>query len=697
VLSATSVRVTIPASDLTSVGTAQISVFNPTPGGGTSSSLSFTIDPPATLTPSSTVVSLGNTVTVSLANGFGGANDWMALATVGSADTTYAQWTYVGANVTDRAWTVIPASPGIYEFRLYRDNGYTRAATSVPVTVTTAVNPVPSVTSLSPNFAGAGGTAFTLMVNGSNFISTSVVQWNGVSRPTTFMSSTVLQAAIPASDIAAVGTATVSVVTPAPGGGASSGLAFSVTIPPTLSVSATSVFPGGTVTVALDNGLGGANDWIALAPTSAPNSSYIQWVYVGAGVTNRTWTVAMPATPGTYEFRLFLNNGYTRAATSPTVSVDTNGGGGPTINSLSPASATAGGPAFTLTVNGAGYNSASVVRWNGSDRPTTFVNATQVQAAIAAGDIASAGTAQVSVFSPSGGASPTSPFTIGSATAPALSVSATSAVGGANVTVTLANGLGGPSDWIALAATSAPNTTYVQYIYVGSGITSRTWTVSMPASGGTYEFRLFLNNGYTRAATSPAITVTPASNPVPQLTSLSPNTAVVGQLSFTLTVNGSNFTASSIVRWKGSDRPTTYVSAGQLKAAIPAGDVASIGSAQVTVFSPTPGGGTSTASLFSIVAAPVLSVSSTAVAPGGTAIVTLTGGLGGTTDWLAFAPATAPDTTFLQYVYVGAGTTTRTWAITVPVTAGAYEFRLFLNNGYTRAATSPTIMVGSTP
>jgi hypothetical protein len=377
--------------------------------------------------------------------------------------------------------------------------------------------------------------------------------------------------------------------------------------------------------------------------------------------------------------------------------VDTGGGGGPTINSLSPANATAGGAAFTLTVNGAGYNSASVVRWNGSDRPTTFVNATQVQAAIAAADTASAGTVQISVFSPSGGASPTVPFTIGSATAPALSVSATNAVGGANVTVTLANGLGGASDWIALAATSAPNTTYVQYTYVGSGITSRTWTVSMPAAGGSYEFRLFLNNGYTRAATSPAIAVTPASNPVPQLTSLSPNAAVVGQSLFTLTVNGGNFTASSIVRWNGSDRPTTYVSAGQVKAAIPATDVASIGSAQVTVFSPTPGGGTSTPLPFSIVAAPILSVSSTTVALGGTVIVTLTGGLGGTTDWLAFAPSTAPDTTFLQYVYVGAGTTTRTWAVTVPGTAGTYEFRLFLNNGYTRAATSPAVVVGSAP
>ena len=404
----------------------------------------------------------------------------------------------------------------------------------------------------------------------------------------------------------------------------------------------------------------------------------------------------MPATSGTYEFRLFLNGGYTRAATSPTVTVGTNGGA-PSISSLSPASATAGGPPFALTVNGGGYDSSSVVRWNGSDRPTTYVNPTQLQAAITAGDIASAGTAQVSVFSPAGGTSPALPFTVTAVDAPKLSVNATSVVGGANVTVTLTNGPGGSTDWFALAATSAPNTSFVQYTYVGSGVTSRTWIVAMPASGGTYEFRLFLNNGYTRAATSPAIIVTPAANPVPQATSLSPAAAAAGQPSFTLAVNGSNFTSASIVRWNGADRPTTYVSAAQVKAAIPAADVASLGSAQVTVFSPTPGGGTSSALPFSIVPAPILSVSSTTVAPGGSVMVTLTGGLGGTTDWLAFAASTNADTSFLQYVYVGAGITTRTWTVTVPTTPGTYEFRLFLNNGYTRVATSPTVTVGSGP
>jgi hypothetical protein len=672
-----------------------VSVFTPEPGGGTSSALTFFIDPPPALTLSSTSVVTGSLVTVSLVNGFGGSSDWLALATVGSPDTAYLQWTYVGAGVTNRTWTVTLGT-GTYEFRLFRNNGYTKAATSPAVTAAPPANPVPVVTSLSPGVGTVGGAAFTLTVNGNGFVSTSVVQWNGASRPTTFRSSTQLQASIPAGDIAAVGTALVSVASPMPGGGLSSSLTFSIVNPPLLSVSATRAAPGSNVTVTLDNGLGGSTDWLALAQTSAADTSYLQWAYVGAGNTTRTWTVTMPATVGTYEFRLFLNGGYTRAATSPTVTVDPNGGG-PTINSLSPASATAGGPPFALTVNGGGYDSSSVVRWNGSNRPTTYVSPTQLQAAITAGDIASAGTAQVSVFSPAGGASSSLAFNITAVDAPKLSVNATNVVGGANVTVTLTNGPGGSTDWLALAATSAPNTSYVQYTYVGSGVTTRTWAVAMPASGGTYEFRLFLNNGYTRAATSPAITVTPAANPVPQATSLSPAAAAVGQPSFTLSVNGNNFTSASIVRWNGADRPTTYVSAAQLRAAIPASDVASLGSAQVTVFSPTPGGGTSSPLTFSTVPAPILSVSSTTVAPGGSVMVTLTGGLGGTTDWLAFAASTATDTNFLQYVYVGAGMTTRTWTVTVPSAPGTYEFRLFLNNGYTRVATSPAVAVGSAP
>jgi FG-GAP-like repeat/Abnormal spindle-like microcephaly-assoc'd, ASPM-SPD-2-Hydin/FG-GAP repeat/PQQ enzyme repeat len=61
------------------------------------------------------------------------------------------------------------------------------------------------------------------------------------------------------------------------------------------------------------------------------------------------------------------------------------------------------GAAFTLTLNGAGFVPASVVNWNGSPRTTTYISPTQLSAAIAASDIASAGTALVTVTNSAAG------------------------------------------------------------------------------------------------------------------------------------------------------------------------------------------------------------------------------------------------------------------------------------------------------
>src|SRR5262249_43297393 len=217
----------------------------------------FTIDPPATLTVSSTAVAPGSSETVTLANGFGGTLDWLALAATGSPDSSYLQWTYVGSGVINRTWTVtMPSTAGTYEFRLFVNNA--RAATSSTITVDPSFNPLPVVSSLSPSTAFAGGSAFTLIVNGSGFVASSIVRWNGANRPTTFVSANQLQAAIGAGDVAAAAVVQVSVLTPAPGGGASSGIAFTISPPPSLAVSATSVAPGGSATVTLTNGLGGA-------------------------------------------------------------------------------------------------------------------------------------------------------------------------------------------------------------------------------------------------------------------------------------------------------------------------------------------------------------------------------------------------------------------------------------------------------
>jgi hypothetical protein len=85
-------------------------------------------------------------------------------------------------------------------------------------------NPMPSVASLAPSSISAGAAAFTLTVNGANFISTSRVQWNGSTRPTSYVSATQLTASIAATDIATPTYVSVTVVNPTPGGGTSAGV-----------------------------------------------------------------------------------------------------------------------------------------------------------------------------------------------------------------------------------------------------------------------------------------------------------------------------------------------------------------------------------------------------------------------------------------------------------------------------------------
>jgi hypothetical protein len=72
----------------------------------------------------------------------------------------------------------------------------------------------PAITSLNPSSTIVGVPSVGLTVNGSNFLSSAVVQWNGKAVPTTFVSSTELTATIPALDVANIGTAWVTVSNP---------------------------------------------------------------------------------------------------------------------------------------------------------------------------------------------------------------------------------------------------------------------------------------------------------------------------------------------------------------------------------------------------------------------------------------------------------------------------------------------------
>jgi uncharacterized repeat protein (TIGR01451 family) len=133
----------------------------------------------------------------------------------------------------DGSFVYTPASgyQGLDNFT-YKANDGTRDSSVATVSFAISWNRVPIITSLSPTTATVGGPAFTLLVTGTDFVNGSTVHWNGAERTTALLSGTLLSATITAGDLAASGQISVTVVNPAPGGGPSNALFFTVVIRP---------------------------------------------------------------------------------------------------------------------------------------------------------------------------------------------------------------------------------------------------------------------------------------------------------------------------------------------------------------------------------------------------------------------------------------------------------------------------------
>jgi hypothetical protein len=86
---------------------------------------------------------------------------------------------------------------------------------------TTPASPgiMPAISQLAPKSATSGGAGFVLTVNGSNFASNSVVNWNSAAQTTMFVTASQITANIPASAVATPGTVTVTVTNPGTMGG----------------------------------------------------------------------------------------------------------------------------------------------------------------------------------------------------------------------------------------------------------------------------------------------------------------------------------------------------------------------------------------------------------------------------------------------------------------------------------------------
>jgi len=279
----------------------------------------------------------------------------------------------------------------------------------------------------------------------------------------------------------------------------------------------------------------------------------------------------------------------------------------PTLTSISPTSAPVGSAEFTLTATGSNFIPGSVVKWGGSNRTTTFVSATQLTATIPATDLTTGGTAQVTIFNPSpgGGTSAGKTFSIENPAPTLNSISPTSATaGGAAFTLTL-DGSNFVSGSVVRWNGNNRTTTFVSAAQLTASIPA-----SDIASGGTPQVTVL--NPTPGGGTTAALTFT-VENPLPALLLLTPSSAVAGTAGFTLRLDGSGFVPTSVVQWGGVNRTTTFVSGSRVTTAIAAADIASPGSVQVTVFNPTPVGGTSNPLTFTIAATQPLAIGTTAL------------------------------------------------------------------------------------
>jgi len=169
---------------------------------------------------------------------------------------------------------------------------------------------VPVATSLSPSSVVADGVAKAITVNGGNFTPQSLVRCNGFAVPTTYVNSTSLVGLVPASYFQVVGSPSITVVTPGPGGGLSQPLSLTVVNPvPTVTGFSQSVVPFGvdTPVTAYGSGFNGSTsvtlDWgtdtnfVCAILWNSPNAVTFQapgWLFSQATAANLIVTNAGP-------------------------------------------------------------------------------------------------------------------------------------------------------------------------------------------------------------------------------------------------------------------------------------------------------------------------------------------------------------------------------------------------------------------
>jgi hypothetical protein len=265
-----------------------------------------------------------------------------------------------------------------------------------------------------------------------------------------------------------------------------------------------------------------------------------------------------------------------------------SGGSGLTItySSVSPTNIPAGSPNTTITLNGSNFLSGSIVRWNGTILSSRG-SGSSLTATASSTFLASASSATVTIDGVAGSQS----ITVSHPSQSTLSPSSVAA-GAGNTTVTITG-----ANFISTSQAQA-NATNITTSFTSSTSLTATIPSSMLTGAGTVTIHVL--NG-TAGSNGLTVTVTSGgNNPVPQITSISPDHVTSGDTNTVVTFTGTGFVSGSQIQLNGSNVATTYVSPTSLTCSVSTGTIAMLIKqvSEFKVINSAPGGGTSSRATF---------------------------------------------------------------------------------------------------
>ena len=523
--------------------------------------------------------------------------------------------------------------------------------------------PPPSITTLSPSSAVAGGGPLTLTVNGTNFVPSSTVQWNGNALATTFLSGTQLQATVTSINIAAVGAAKVTVSSASVGGGVSNASTFFVgstggtnfaaivvnqaaqdivydplnqvfylSVPSTAATNPNTiaVLDPATATITFTQPTGNNPNVLAISDDS-------QFLYAGIDGASTVQRFILPGlTPdisyplgtspyfGPYsalDLQVAPGAPHTTAVSLGNRGVSPAAQGGITIfDDATPRTTNAPG----------GANLFSSIQW-GADAATLYASNTETSSF----DFYTLSVSLSGItlnqdfrneFDLSGNFIHFNPGTNLIYSDEGQVINPVTGLPAGNFNATGATAIDSTLNTAFIATSSSGSTATIESFDIAHFTPINTVTIANVGGTPLHLIRwaqnglafinknfdgtsqvVLLGGDFVSAAPpfvvtqppAPVILPVPAPN-APTIASLNPSSAIVGSAAFVLNVAGAQFDPAATVRFNGAALSTTYVSSTQLQALVPTSDVASPGSANIIVANPPSSGGNSSGAAFFI-------------------------------------------------------------------------------------------------